>query len=208
MNRSEIILMTEEFVRQRMKDYDSGHDWLHIERVRRIAKFINEREAIADPFTLDIAALLHDSADSKFTGNNILDGYATIEEFLINAGLNEIKEQVMEVIVNVSFSKKNPSGNLTDPVLLILQDADRIDAIGAIGIARAFNYGGFRNNAIYVPDDKSNNNVQSTIGHFYDKLLKLKDMMNTSTGRKMAEERHLYLEKFLEQFYKEWNANI
>ena len=207
MNRNEIILMTEEFVRQRMNGYDSGHDWWHIERVRRIAKFINEQEALADPFTLEIAALLHDSADSKFAGNDIGDGYATIEEFLINAGLNEIKDQVMEVILNVSFSKKNPSGNLTDPVLVILQDADRIDAIGAIGIARAFNYGGFRNNAIYVPDDKPHSNVHSTIGHFYEKLLKLKDMMNTSTGRRMAEERHLYLENYLKQFYKEWNAD-
>lgn len=208
MNRNGIILMTQGFVRQRMAGYDSGHDWWHIDRVRRIAKFINEQEAIADPFILEIASLLHDSADSKFAGNDTGDAYALIDEFMINTGLNEIKDQVIEVIRNVSFSKKNPSGNLNDPVLLVLQDADRLDALGAIGIARAFNYGGFRNNAIYVPGDKSNSNVHSTIGHFYDKLLKLKDMMNTSTGRKIAVERHLYLEKFLEQFYKEWNANI
>ena len=152
MNRNDIIKMTEEFVRQKMKGYDSGHDWWHIERVRRIAKFINEQEALADPFTLDIAALLHDSADSKFSGNDNADGYAIIEEFMDNAGLDEIKDHVIEVIRNVSFSNKNPSGNLNDPVLLILQDADRLDAIGAIGIARAFNYGGFRNNVIYDPE--------------------------------------------------------
>jgi uncharacterized protein len=204
MNRNEVILMTEEFVRQRMKDYDSGHDWWHIERVRRIAKFINEQEALADPFILDIAVLLHDTADSKFAGNDIGQGYALIEDFMNKAGLAQINNQVIEVITNVSFSKKNSSGNLNDPVLLILQDADRLDAIGAIGIARAFNYGGFRNNSIYIPVNQSTVKVQSTIGHFYDKLLKLKDMMNTHTGQMIAEERHLFLEKYLEQFYKEW----
>jgi uncharacterized protein len=204
MNRNEVILMTEEFVRQRMKDYDSGHDWWHIERVRRIAKFINEQEALADPFMLDIAVLLHDTADSKFAGNDIGQGYALIEDFMNKAGLAQINNQVIEVITNVSFSKKNSSGNLNDPVLLILQDADRLDAIGAIGIARAFNYGGFRNNSIYIPVNQSTIKVQSTIGHFYDKLLKLKDMMNTHTGQMIAEERHLFLEKYLEQFYKEW----
>lgn len=208
MNRNETTLMTEEFVRQRMAGYDSGHDWWHIERVRRIAKFINEKEALADPFTLEIAALLHDSADSKFAGNDTGDAYALIEEFMINTGLNAIKDRVIEVIRNVSFSKKDPSGNLNDPVLLILQDADRLDALGAIGIARAFNYGGFRNNVIYIPGDQSTVKSQSTIGHFYDKLLKLKDMMNTSTGRRMAEERHLYLENYLEQFYREWRTEF
>jgi uncharacterized protein len=108
--------------------------------------------------------------------------------------------------MNVSYSNKNPTVNLKDPVLMILQDADRIDAIGAIGIARAFNYGGFRNNPIYYPDYEQH--VPSTISHFYDKLLKLKDMMNTHTGRCMAEERHKFLQKFLEQFYKEWNGEI
>jgi uncharacterized protein len=109
------------------------------------------------------------------------------------------------VIRNVSFSNKLPSGNQNDPLLLILQDADRLDAIGAIGIARAFNYGGYRNNPIYVPGDQKGMKNQSTIGHFYDKLLKLKVMMNTPTGSHIAEERHLYLEKFMEQFYKEWD---
>ena len=198
--------MTEEFVRQRMAGYDSGHDWWHIERVRRIAKFINEKEALADPFTLEIAAILHDSADSKFTGNDYGDGYALIEEFMINTGLKEMKDHVIEVIRNVSFSKKNPSGNLNDPVLLILQDADRIDAIGAIGIARAFNYGGFRNNAIYDPEEE--HRTPSTISHFYDKLLILKYRMNTLTAKRLAADRHEFLEVFLKQFYKEWEFRI
>ena len=202
MNRDEIIKMTEEFVRQNLKGYDSGHDWWHIERVRRIANFINEEEAIADPFTLEIAVLLHDFADSKFAGDDIENGYAMIGKFMDNTGLNEIKDQIIEVIRNVSFSKKNPSGNLSDPVLLILQDADKLDAIGAIGIARAFNYGGFRNNLIYSPDVEPH--VPSTISHFYEKLLVLKYRMNTLTAKRLAVERHEFLATFLKQFYKEW----
>jgi len=204
MSEEEIIIITEEFVKHNLKNYDSGHDWWHIERVRKLAGFINEKEKCADPFTLEIAVLLHDTADSKFAGGNPEQGYEMINEFMITNGLSGIKEQVIEVIRNASFSKKNPTGNLKDPVLLILQDADKLDAIGAIGIARAFNYGGFRNNAIYIPDEKPVGKSNSTVGHFYDKLLKLKDMMHTATGRKIAEERHLFLEKFLEQFYHEW----
>ena len=148
MNMEQVIKITEEFVRKRMRGYDSGHDWWHIERVRKVAEYINEQESLADPFILEMAVLMHDTADSKFANDNSEEAYKVIEEFIVKAGLTMIKDQLMEVIRNVSFSNKNPSGNLKDPVLLILQDADRIDAIGAIGIARAFNYGGFRNNAI------------------------------------------------------------
>jgi uncharacterized protein len=213
MNRDELIKMTEAFVRQNMTGYDSGHDWWHVERVRKLASFINEQEAIADPFTLEIAALLHDSVDSKFAGNDFEQGYVMIMEFLDKTGLTEIKEQVIEIIRNVSFSNKNPSGNLTDPVLLIIQDADRLDAIGAIGIARAFNYGGFRNNIIYNPDldlsgdalkENQPDGTSSTISHFYEKLLVLKYRMNTLTAKRLAVDRHDFLEDFLKQFYKEW----
>jgi uncharacterized protein len=202
MESGEIIKVTEEFVKQNLKGYDSGHDWWHIERVRTIAKFINEEEALTDPFTLEIAVLLHDSADSKFAGDNVENGYAMIGEFLEKVDLKEIKDQVIEVIRNVSFSKKNPTGNLSDPVLLILQDADRLDAIGAIGVARAFNYGGFRNNVIYDPEVERR--TPSTISHFYEKLLVLKYRMNTLTAKRLAIERHEFLETFLRQFYKEW----
>jgi uncharacterized protein len=202
MNRDDVIKLTEEFVRQNLKGYDSGHDWWHIERVRRIAKFINDEEALADPFTLEIAVLLHDSADSKFAGDDIENGYSMIGKFMDNTCLNEIKDQVIGVIRNVSFSKKNSTGKLSDPVLLILQDADRLDAIGAIGIARAFNYGGFRNNLIYSPVVEPP--VPSTISHFYEKLLVLKYRMNTLTAKRLAVERHKFLEVFLNQFYKEW----
>jgi len=199
------IEQTEQFVKEGMAAYDSGHDWWHIERVRKLALYINSEESIADPFILEIAVLVHDVADSKFAVENIKDGYEKVRVFLDDIGLETISGQVTDIIRNVSFSNKNPSGNIADPVLLILQDADKLDAMGAIGIARAFNYGGFRNNPIYVPGEILNNSGKSTIGHFYDKLLNLKGMMNTSTGRRLAEERHKFLEIFLEQFYREWN---
>lgn len=202
MSREDIIKITEEFVRHKIKNYDSGHDWWHIERVRKLALFINEEESIADQFTMEITALLHDYVDSKFSGTDIESGFSELSEFMDSNGLTDRKDQILNVIRNVSFSKKNPSGNLSDPVLLIVQDADRLDAIGAIGIARAFNYGGFRNNPIYVPDIDTG--TSSTIGHFYEKLLLLKYRMNTLTAKRLAIERHEFLEIFLKQFYMEW----
>jgi uncharacterized protein len=204
MNREASIKMTEAYVRQTMKGYDSGHDWWHTDRVRNLALFINEQEVIADPFILEITALLHDTADSKFAGDDIEKSYLIIGEFLDRIGLTETKDQIISIIRNVSFSNKKLSGNLKDPVLLIIQDADRLDAIGAIGIARAFNYGGFRNNIIYNPDMEQSNS--STINHFYEKLLLLKYRMNTLTAKKLAAERHEFLELFLKQFYKEWES--
>jgi uncharacterized protein len=206
MNREKKISLTEDFVKQRISEYDSGHDWWHIDRVRRLARYINEKELLpADPFILDIAVLLHDTVDSKFQIHGSGDGYEIIENFMDKAGLSEIRDQVVEAIKNVSFSNKNPKGNLSDPLFQIMQDSDRIDAIGAIGIARAFNYGGFRNNPIYIPDENPVGLSKSTVGHFYDKLLKIKGLMNTKTGKELAEERHRYLEQYLEVFYREWD---
>lgn len=203
MDKEKILKEAEEFAYQKMEKYDSGHDFWHTERVRKLGKFINSVEQIADPFLLELASILHDAADSKF---NVEDNnrFAAMEEFLNNKGLHDLKQRITQVIANVSFSNKKRSGNLNDPVLMVLQDADRLDAIGAIGIARAFNYGGFRNNPIYDPAAPGGSGP-STIGHFYEKLLKLKGLMNTATGRRMAEERHLILERFLEQFFREWN---
>jgi uncharacterized protein len=203
MNRDEQILLTEEFVKQNLKSYDSGHDWWHIVRVRKLAKFINENEMLVDPFMVDITALLHDTADSKFAGGNKDQCYQLIGNLLAKCGLLEMSKQILNVIKNVSFSNTTKNENADDPLLRIIQDADRLDALGAIGIARAFNYGGFRNNPIFIPGDKTDTKSKSTIGHFYDKLLKLKGMMNTATGRRLAEERHNFLEVFLMEFYKE-----
>jgi len=212
MDRNLLIGMTEEFVRRNMKGYDSGHDWWHIERVRRLALYINEKEAIGDPFLVEITALLHDTADSKFAGRNMQQGYSLIGDFMDSHEMSEIKDHVLNVIKNISFSNKNNSAMANDPLLWVIQDADRLDAIGAIGIARAFNYGGFRNNRIYNPDSTRPKGGQtrpmpgsaSTISHFYEKLLLLKNLMNTDCGKRLAEERHEFLEIFLRQFYKEW----
>jgi uncharacterized protein len=207
MNRETLITKTEEFVKQSVSQYDSGHDWWHIDRVRRLSFIINGVEKTADPFALEIAALLHDSADSKFRLSENDSTFQRIEMFLEKPGLADIKKKVLNVINNVSFSKKDKKGDLQMPELLIIQDADKLDAIGAIGIARAFNYGGFRHNAIHIPEGHSGEKFLTTINHFYDKLLKLRDMMNTAMGRRIAEERHAFLEIFLEQFYKEWDTN-
>src|ERR1035437_3676446 len=196
-----------------MKGYDSGHDWWHIKRVKKLALYINEREDLADPFIVEIAALLHDTADSKFAGENGENSYKLISDFMDKYGMSEISDHVIKVIKKISFSNKNKSEIQDDPLLWVIQDADRLDAIGAIGIARAFNYGGFRNNKIYNPEivslkETSGGNINvgtsSTINHFYEKLLLLKYRMNTMTAKRLAEERHEFLELFLKQFYSEW----
>ena len=216
MNRNEQILLTKEFVKTNLKDYDSGHDWWHIERVRKLASFINEMEQLEDPFIVEITALLHDTADSKFAGENKEQGYQLIDDFMEKSGMADIKDRVTSVIKKVSFSSKNSREETEDPLLWVIQDADRLDAIGAIGIARAFNYGGFRNNKIYDPNiiniengekEFSKPGSTSTISHFYEKLLLLKSRMNTPTAKRLAEERHEFLELFLKQFYSEWNLD-
>jgi uncharacterized protein len=155
MNKNDQISATEEFVKQNMKGYDSGHDWWHIYRVRKLALFINEKEDLEDPFIVEIAALLHDTADSKFAEGNSEPGYSMISDFMDEIEMSEIRDHVLSVIRNISFSNTKKSGNHSDPLLWVVQDADRLDAIGAIGIARAFNYGGFRNNPIYTPYEES-----------------------------------------------------
>lgn len=213
MNRSILITETENFIRQCHAEYDTGHDWWHIERVRRLSLFINKQEKIADSWALEIAALLHDSVDSKFAGKSVEKSYRNVERFLDTHEFSSIKEKVMAVIRNVSFSNRIQSGDKVFPELLVVQDADRLDAIGAIGIARAFNYGGFRNNIIYnpdiklssaIPDDKQLQGTLSTISHFYSKLLVIKYRMNTLTAKRLAAERHDFMEAYLKQFYKEW----
>jgi Predicted HD superfamily hydrolase len=203
--RTNIAGLSEIFIKERLAEYDSGHDWWHIARVRDMALHIHEAEKKGNKTVIELAALLHDIGDSKFKKQGDPEPGAVISEFL--KGLDVDDDQIIEVVrINrfISFSSPEKNDKMSDE-FMIVQDADRLDAIGAIGIARAFSYGGFRNNAIYIPDEISSGSSKSTIGHFNDKLLKLKDMMNTLTGRKIAEERHKILEMFLEQFYKEWN---
>jgi uncharacterized protein len=196
---------SEKFVRERLSGYDSGHDWWHIARVRDMAVHIHEIENKGNRTVIEIGALMHDIGDSKFRKPGDPEPGTIITEFLKSLSIDI--EQVTEVVrINrlISFSAGEKNHKMSDE-FMIVQDADRLDAIGAIGIARAFSYGGFRNNPIYIPDEISAGSSRSTIGHFHDKLLKLKYLMNTPTGRQIAEKRHRYIEDYLERFFEEWN---
>jgi len=202
MNKVEIIGKVEEFVKNNIKSHDGGHDWWHINRVRNLAMHICSLEEEGDLFTVEISALLHDIGDRKFREHGTGDHLILIRGFLEKIGIEKrIIEEVIFINEKISYSK-GARPEVVSPEFKAVQDADRIDAIGAIGIARAFNYGGYKNNSIYDPEGIK----PSTVAHFYDKLLKLKDLINTETGRKIAIERHNYLESFLTQFYKEWEG--
>jgi uncharacterized protein len=205
MERKLQISKIEDFVKENIKGYDGGHDWYHIDRVRNLALAIGREEEVSNSLTVELAALLHDIGDSKFRKPEDINACEKITELLNRLSFGEeIISEVIKVNSCISFSSGKKEIEKSD-VFKIVQDADRLDAIGAIGIARAFNYGGYRNNPIYIPDEKPSGNSRSTIGHFYDKLLKLKDMINTATGRRIAEERHEILVRFLDEFYKEWD---
>ncbi|REE83391.1 uncharacterized protein BX611_0680 [Lutibacter oceani] len=215
MNKQEIISKTEAFVKSTLKDAEGGHDWFHILRVWNNAKLIAKNESV-DLFIVELGALLHDIADSKFHNGDETVGPKVARKFLENENVpNEVIIHIENIITNISFKGGNFERNFTSPELLVLQDADRLDAIGAIGIARCFNYGGFKNRPLYNPAIKPNlnqtkeeykNSEAPTINHFYEKLLLLKERMNTVSGKKIAEERHQYMEAFLQQFYSEWNG--
>lgn len=207
------------FVKQQLKDAEGGHDWFHIERVYKNAILIAQQEE-CDLTIVKLGALLHDIADSKFypdaSGGDESVGPKMASAFLESENVNqETIAHVVSIIENISFKGGNFEKIFTSKELEIVQDADRLDAIGAIGIARTFNYGGFKNRPIYNPDISPNLNMTKeeykksdapTLNHFYEKLLLLKDKMNTETGKKIALERHKYMENFLSQFYAEWEG--
>lgn len=211
-----LIDNTIQFVKEKLEGAEAGHDWFHIERVWKLSKKIAEKEE-SNVEVVELSALLHDIADPKFHNGDETLALKISREFLESQNASEdIIEQVLFVIKNISFKNRGEApGNL--PIeLKIVQDADRIDAIGAIGIGRTFNFGGFKNNPMYDPNTKPNLNMSkeeykksngTTINHFYEKLLLLKDLMNTAEGKKIAEERHDFMLKFLDQFYKEWNVD-
>lgn len=211
----EIIRNTIAFVKGELKDAEGGHDWFHIERVYKNSMLISEGEKV-DKIVVALGALLHDIADSKFHNGDDTVGPKKSREFLKTQNVGEeIIEHVVKIIENVSFSGGNKTQEFTSLELEVVQDADRLDALGAIGIARTFNYGGFKNRKLYDPEITPKLNMSPseykasnapTINHFYEKLLLLKDRMNTETGRKIAIERHVFMETFLEQFYAEWNG--
>lgn len=216
MSEIEIINQTIAFVKQTLQGAEGGHDWWHIERVHNNTKAIAATEPV-NMFIAELGSLLHDIADSKFHDGNENIGPQKATAFLRSLSVDEeIIDHVVNIILHISFKGGNTTTTFSSVELSVVQDADRLDAMGAIGIARAFNYGGYKNREIYNPFIKPDLNMDKetykksnapTINHFYEKLLLLKDRMNTVTGKKMAAERHAFMENYLEQFYGEWNGN-
>ena len=210
-----IIHHTILFVKEKLQNAEGGHDWFHVERVYNNALLIAEDET-CDLQVVKLAALLHDVADSKFHNGDETLGAKMAREFLVAQNVaDETINHVIAIIENISFKGGNFENEFNSKELEIVQDADRLDAIGAIGIARTFNYGGFKNRTLYDPNIQPNLNMSKeeyknsdspTLNHFYEKLLLLKDKMNTPTGKKLAEARHIYMQNFLSQFYAEWEG--
>ena len=214
-NSQRIISNTISFVKNELKNAEGGHDWFHIERVYKNALHISETEEV-NPLIVALAALLHDIADSKFHNGDESVGPKKALAYLKTQEVSEeICIHVVKIIENISFKGGNKTQNFHSKEIDVVQDADRLDALGAIGISRAFNYGGFKNRMLYNPEITPNLNMTPTeykaseaptINHFYEKLLLLKDRMNTKTGRRIASERHQFMELFLAQFYSEWKG--
>jgi len=217
MTNTQIIEETIAFVKETLKGAEGGHDWFHIQRVFKNTLLIAKDEKV-DVLVVSLGALLHDIADAKFNGGDETVGPKMASVFLQSLEVDKkIMDHVVKIIENISYKSSLDSKKLfTSKELQVVQDADRLDAIGAIGIARAFNYGGFKNRELYNPEIAPNLQMTKeeykkskapTINHFYEKLLLLKDKMNTESGKKLAEKRHEFMLDYLEQFYKEWNGN-
>jgi uncharacterized protein len=217
MTHEFLITSTENFVKKTLAGAESGHDWWHILRVWNNARLIAQTEDV-NMTIVELAALLHDIADSKFNNGDEEIGPQTAAKFLREIGTEEtIVEQVTLIIKYLSFKASFDGQTYFSNELDVVQDADRLDAIGAIGIARAFTYGGYKNREIYNPEIKPDlnltkeaykNSTAPTINHFYEKLLLLKDKMNTSTGKQLAQTRHDFMELYLQQFYNEWDGKL
>ena len=213
--QQKIIDQTENFVKEQLASAEGGHDWFHIYRVWKTAIAIGKEEQ-ADLFIVNLGALLHDIADAKFHNGNEEIGPQKATAFLKSLHVEQtVIDQIIGIIRYISFKNRHQQPGFESKELQVIRDADRLDAIGAIGIARAFNYGGYKGRALYNPSIKPKLNktkeeykaaTEPTINHFYEKLLLLKDMMHTNAAKKMAEQRHRYMEDFLEQFYDEWEG--
>lgn len=217
MTNTKIIEETISFVKETMQGAEGGHDWFHIQRVFNNTLLIAKDEKV-DVLVVSLAALLHDIADAKFNDGDETVGPKMAADFLSALEVEkQVIEHVVQIIENISFkSSLDSKKRFSSQELKVVQDADRLDAMGAIGIARAFNYGGFKNRELYNPDIAPNLRMTKeeykkskapTLNHFYEKLLLLKDKMNTNSGKKLAEKRHQFMLEYLEQFFKEWNGN-
>jgi uncharacterized protein len=214
---AEIVVATADHVRSRLIADSSGHDWWHVQRVWQVAKQIAVEEA-ADLTVVELAALLHDIADWKFHDGDESAGPRAARDWLSQYELApQVVEHVCTIIATLSFKGANVPTPMDSLEGCIVQDADRLDAVGAIGIARAFAYGGHKGRAMYDPQtppephqsfEAYKRNSGPTINHFYEKLLLLKERMNTRTARRIAEERHAFMESFIQQFFREWNVDL
>ncbi len=212
-----IIKKTVAFVKLETANAEGGHDWFHILRVWNLSKHIAKTEQV-DMFIVELGALLHDIADSKFHNGNEEIGPQKARAFLNSLNVEKsVVSHIEQIISNISFKTGLDAQNFKSPELEVIQDADRLDAMGAIGIARAFNYGGYKNREMYNPaiapvfnitKEEYKQSKAPTLNHFYEKLLLLKDKMNTETGKSIAQKRHNIMVQFLEDFLKEWNGDI
>ena len=219
MDKEIVIEKTKEFVRNKLKGEGSGHDWWHIYRVYNIAvNLVKDEDNKVDIFVIQLGALLHDIADWKFNDGDTNVGAEVARNFLKSLNVDyEIIEHVADIVKNISFKGAGEKAQMKTLEGMIVQDADRLDAIGAIGIARAFAYGGHKNREMFNPDIKPQNHKTfeeyknsrgTTINHFYEKLLLLKDLMNTESGRQYAQKRHKFMEEYLKEFYEEWEGKL
>ncbi len=216
MNKQEITEKTAQYARETLEGEGSGHDWWHIYRVWKMAQHIGQKEK-ADMFVVELAALLHDIADWKAHDGDDTVGPRVARQWLEAQGgvEEEVISHVCTIIKEVSFKGAKVATRMSTIEGEIMQDSDRLDAMGAIGIARAFTYGGSKGRGMYDPEVKSQlhesfeqykNNNGTTINHFYEKLLLLKDLMNTKTGKEIAQGRHVVMENFLKEFFDEWDG--
>jgi len=215
MQEQDLIQKTAIFVKETLQNSESGHNWFHIERVWKNARHIGKTEPV-NMLVVELAALLHDIADSKFYDGDETIGPKMARNFLAAEKVDEsIIDHVVKIMENMSFRSGYDQPAFRSAELQVVQDADRLDAIGAIGIARCFNYGGFKNRKIFDPSilpnmkmtkEEYKTSSSPTINHFYEKLLLLKDRMNTKTGKRIALARHQFMEQYLEQFYSEWDG--
>ena len=217
MNSQDLIEKTSLYVQKELADDGSGHDWWHVYRVWSIAKKIAQKES-ADQTTVELAALLHDIADWKFNNGDESAGPKQAADWLNNNGATpRLVSEVREIISTLSYKGANVATPMRTIEGKVVQDADRLDAIGAVGIARTFAYGGNKNRLMYHPDEAPvmhesfenyKKNKSHTINHFYEKLLLLKDRMNTQSAKNIAKQRHIFMESYLDRFYKEWDGDI
>ena len=218
MEKDQIIEVTIEYFKKNFSGEATGHDWFHIQRVWKLSKNIAKKEGVMDMFVVEMGALLHDIADHKFHDGDENIGTIKAAEYLEKFDIDEEqKRKIIDIVKEISFKGKRVATKMSSKEGEVVQDADRLDAMGAIGVARTFAYGGSKNREIYNPVVKPvchtsfaayKVSTAPTINHFYEKLLNLKDRMNTATGKKEAIRRHDFMESFLQNFYQDWDGII